>query len=47
MFNNFSKCKIKIAFFVKNYGSNVAFYRDEKDFEVDAIPRPSSGKWGQ
>ena len=35
-----------LKIYTSNYGESITFYRDEKDFEVDAIFRSSSGKWG-
>ena len=41
-----SLCIRDLKIYTQSYGGNVTFYRDEKDFEVDAILRTSSGKWG-
>lgn len=41
-----SLCIRDLKIYTQNYGGNLTFYRDEKDFEVDAILRTSSGKWG-
>ncbi len=41
-----SLCMRDLKIYAENNGGNVTFYRDEKDFEVDAIVRTSSGKWG-
>lgn len=39
-------CIRDLKIYAQSYGGNITFYRDEKDFEVDAIIRTSSGKWG-
>ena len=39
-------CIRDLKIYTQNYGGNITFYRDEKDFEIDAIIRTSSGKWG-
>lgn len=41
-----SLCMRDLKIYTQSYGGNISFYRDEKDFEVDAILRTSSGKWG-
>lgn len=41
-----SLCMRDLKIYTGGYGENITFYRDEKDFEVDAIFRTSSGKWG-
>lgn len=41
-----SLCMRDLKIYTSTYGGNITFYRDEKDFEVDAILRTSSGKWG-
>lgn len=41
-----SLCMRDLKIYTQSYGGNITFYRDEKDFEVDAILRTSSGKWG-
>ena len=41
-----SQCMRDIKIYTQRYGSDITFYRDEKNFEVDAILRSSSGKWG-
>lgn len=41
-----SLCMRDLKIYTQSYGSDVSFYRDEKDFEIDAILRTSSGKWG-
>ncbi len=39
-------CIRDLKIYAQSHGGNITFYRDEKDFEVDAIIRTSSGKWG-
>lgn len=41
-----SLCMRDLKIYTQSYDSNITFYRDEKDFEVDAIVRTNSGKWG-
>lgn len=41
-----SLCMRDLKIYTGSYGGDITFYRDEKDFEVDAILRTSSGKWG-
>ena len=41
-----SLCMRDLKVYTSTYGGNITFYHDEKDFEVDAILRTSSGKWG-
>lgn len=41
-----SLCMRDLKVYMGNGDGNITFYRDEKDFEVDAIIRTSSGKWG-
>ena len=41
-----SLCIRDLKIYTQSYGGDLTFYRDEKDFEVDAILRTSSGKWG-
>lgn len=41
-----SLCMRDLKIYTQSYGGDITFYRDEKDFEVDAILRTSSGKWG-
>lgn len=41
-----SLCMRDLKIYTQRYGSDITFYRDEKNFEVDAILRSSSGKWG-
>lgn len=41
-----SLCIRDLKVYTQSYGGDITFYRDEKDFEVDAILRTSSGKWG-
>ena len=41
-----SLCIRDLKIYTESFGGDITFYRDEKDFEVDAILRTSSGKWG-
>lgn len=41
-----SLCIRDLQIYTQSCGGDLTFYRDEKDFEVDAILRTSSGKWG-
>lgn len=41
-----SLCIRDLNVYTQSYGGDITFYRDEKDFEVDAIFRTASGKWG-
>ncbi len=41
-----SLCMRDLKIYTQSYGGDITFYRDEKDFEVDAIFRTNSGKWG-
>lgn len=41
-----SLCMRDLKVYTQSYGGNITFYRNEKDFEIDAILRTSSGKWG-
>lgn len=41
-----SLCIRDLKIYTESLGGDVTFYRDEKDFEVDAILRMPSGKWG-
>lgn len=41
-----SLCIRDLKIYTQYYGGDITFYRDENDFEVDAIFRTSSGKWG-
>ena len=41
-----SLCIRDLKIYTQCYDSNITFYRDEKDFEVDAVVRTNSGKWG-
>ena len=41
-----SLCIRDLKIYTQHYGGDITFYRDEKDFEIDAILRTSSGKWG-
>ena len=39
-------CIRDLKIYMGSFGSELTFYRDEKDFEVDGIIRTNSGKWG-
>ncbi len=39
-------CIRDLKIYTQNYCNDITFYRDEKDFEIDAILKTSSGKWG-
>ena len=41
-----SLCMRDLKIYTGSHGGDITFYRDEKDFEVDAILRTSGGKWG-
>lgn len=41
-----SLCIRDLKIYTQKYGEDITFYRDEKNFEVDAILRMSNGKWG-
>ncbi len=41
-----SLCIRDLKIYSQSYGGEISFYRDEKDFEVDAILRLENGKWG-
>ena len=41
-----SLCIRDLKIYTERFGGDITFYRDEKNFEVDAILRTSSGKWG-
>lgn len=41
-----SLCIRDLKIYTQSYGGDITFYRDEKNFEVDAILRTSSGTWG-
>lgn len=41
-----SLCMRDLKIYTQSYGGEISFYRDEKDFEIDAILRTGSGKWG-
>lgn len=41
-----SLCMRDLKIYTQSYGGDISFYRDEKDFEVDAIFRTNGGKWG-
>lgn len=39
-------CIRDLLIYTQSYGGDITFYRDETNFEIDAIFRTSSGKWG-
>ena len=39
-------CIRDLLVYTQSKGWNLSFYRDEKDFEIDAILRTSNGRWG-
>ncbi len=41
-----SLCIRDLEIYSQSNGGNITFYRDEKDFEIDAILKLSNGKWG-
>ena len=41
-----SLCMRDLKIYTESHGGDITFYRDEKNFEVDAILRTSGGKWG-
>lgn len=41
-----SLCIRDLKIYTQSLGGDITFYRDEKDFEVDAIIRTDSDKWG-
>lgn len=41
-----SLCIRDLKNYTQSYGGDITFYRDEKNFEVDAILRTSNGTWG-
>ena len=41
-----SLCIRDLKIYTQSFNGDITFYRDEKEFEVDAILRTSSGKWG-
>ena len=41
-----SLCMRDLKIYTQSYDGSISFYRDEKDFEVDAILRMSDVKWG-
>ena len=41
-----SLCIRDLKIYTESLGGDVTFYRDERGFEVDAILRMPSGKWG-
>ena len=38
-------CMRDLKIYTQGLGGNLTFYRDEKDFEIDAILRTNNGKW--
>ncbi len=40
-----SLCIRDLKIYMQSYDGNISFYRDEKDFEVDAIIRTNNGMW--
>lgn len=41
-----SLCMRDLKIYTSSFNGDITFYRDEKEFEVDAILRTSGGKWG-
>ena len=41
-----SLCIRDLKIYIQCLGGDITFYRDEKDFEIDAILRTNNGKWG-
>lgn len=41
-----SLCLRDLEIYSQSYGGNLTYYRDENDFEIDAILKLSNGKWG-
>ncbi len=41
-----SLCMRDLKIYTSSFNGDITFYRDEKEFEVDAVLRTSSGKWG-
>lgn len=41
-----SLCMRDLKIYTQCYGGGITFYRDEKEFEIDAILTTGSGKWG-
>ena len=41
-----SLCIRDLEIYSQSNGGNITFYRDENDFEIDAILKLSNGKWG-
>ena len=41
-----SLCIRDLKIYMQSYGGNITFYRDEKDFKIDAIIRTNNGMWG-
>lgn len=39
-------CIRDLKIYVQSFGGEISFYRDENNFEIDAILRTSNGKWG-
>ena len=39
-------CIRDLQIYIQSFGGELSFYRDANNFEVDAIVRTSSGKWG-
>ena len=39
-------CLRDLKIYAQQLNGDISFYRDENDFEVDAILRTQSGKWG-
>lgn len=39
-------CIRDLKIYTQSYGGDITFYRDEKNFKVDAILRTSNGTWG-
>lgn len=41
-----SLCLRDLEIYSQSYGGNLTYYRDENDFEIDAILKLNNGKWG-
>lgn len=41
-----SLCLRDLEIYSQSHGGNITFYRNENDFEIDAILKLSNGKWG-
>ena len=41
-----SLCLRDLEIYSQSHGGNITFYRDENDFEIDAILKLSNGNWG-